>query len=64
MKNNPRTVCGLAPRPTSAQTSLCLPFCGLGAQEYVQGKAALCGLLQLEPRAPRTSELMGAVTES
>ncbi|MBU1042202.1 MAG: hypothetical protein KKF77_13985 [Proteobacteria bacterium] len=64
MKTDPRTACGIDPRPTNAQTNRCLPFCGLGAQEYVQGKAALCGMLQLEPRTPRTGEFTEAVTES
>jgi hypothetical protein len=64
MRTDSRTACGHQPRPTSTQTNNCLPFCGLGAEEYVQGKAALCGMLQLEPRSPRTGELSGTVTES
>ena len=64
MKSDPRTVCGHQPRLTNSQTNLCLPFCGLGAEAYVQGRELRCGMLQLEPRAPRTGELSGAVTES
>jgi len=64
MKTDPRTACGQQPRPTNSQTNLCLPFCGLGAKEYVQGRALRCGMLQLEPHGSRTAELSGAVTES
>ncbi|OGR39268.1 MAG: hypothetical protein A2051_08110 [Desulfovibrionales bacterium GWA2_65_9] len=63
MKTDPRAACGQEPRPTNAQTSRCLPFCGLGAEEYVQRKAAHCGMLQLEPRRTRTGEQADAVTE-
>jgi len=64
MNTDPRTACGLAPRPISAQTNRCLPFCGLGAQEYVQRKAALCGVLQPEQRSTRSGELSDTITES
>ena len=64
MKSDPHAACGQEPRPSSSQTNRCLPFCGLGAEKYVQGKAALCGMLQLEPRSPRPGRLSGAVTES
>jgi len=64
MKKDPRDTCGQQPRPSSSQTSRCLPFCGLGSEEYVKLKAARCGLLQLELRAPRDGELSGTVTES
>ena len=64
MKNDPRAACGQEPRPTNDQMNRCLPFCGLGAQEYVQGRAASCGLLQPEPLQARSGELSGDVTES
>jgi len=64
MKTDPRAACGQQPRPTSSQTNRCLPFCGLGAEAHLQGRAERCGMLQLEPRAPRTGELSGTVTES
>ncbi len=64
MKIDPRAACGQEPRPSNSQTSRCLPFCGLGSEEYVQQKAALCGMLQLEPRSPRIGEQQDALTES
>ncbi len=64
MKTDPRATCGQQPRPASAQLSSCLPFCGLGAQEYVQRKAALCGVLQPEQRSTRSGELSDTITES
>lgn len=63
MNKDPRTACGQEPRPASSQTNRCLPFCGLGAEDYVQKKAARCGLLQLEPRAPRTGQFASTLTE-
>jgi hypothetical protein len=64
MNKDPRTACGQQPRPSSSQTNRCLPFCGLGSEEYVQRKAARCGMLQQEQRSPRTGELSGTATES
>ena len=64
MKHDPRAACGQEPRPANDQINRCLPFCGLGAQECVQGKAARCGLLQPEPRPVRGGEPAGALTGS
>jgi hypothetical protein len=63
MKKDPRDACGQQPRPSSSQTNRCLPFCGLGAEQYVQRKAALCGLLRPEQLPPRDGELADAATE-
>ena len=38
MKHDPRAACGQEPRPANDQINRCLPFCGLGAQECVQGR--------------------------
>jgi hypothetical protein len=42
----------------------CLPFCGLGAEAYVQRQAKRCGMLRQEPRAHHAGELSDTVTES
>lgn len=63
MKTDHRAACGQQLPPTNSQTNRCLPFCGLGAEEYVQRKAARCGMLQLEPRRTRTGEQQDAVTK-
>jgi hypothetical protein len=63
MKSDPRAACGQEPRPSNAQASRCLPFCGLGSEEYVQRKAALCGMLQMKPRSPRTGEQQDALAK-
>lgn len=64
MKSEHRVTCGPGPQPGSSQASRCLPFCGLGAEQYVQGKAALCGVLHPEQLPPRDGELADVVTES
>jgi len=53
MKTDPHIACGQQPRPTRVQASRSLPFCGLGAEDYVQGKAAQCGLTSLRIEHPR-----------
>lgn len=63
MKTDHRPACGQQPPPASSQAGRCLPFCGLGSEEYVQRKAALCGMLQLQARSPRTAEQPDVLTE-
>ncbi|GEM_PF-1523756 len=64
MKHDPCAACGQKTRPANAQINRCLPFCGLGAQESLAGKAARCGLLQPEPRPARSGELAGTLIGS
>lgn len=64
MKTETRANCVQQPRPTSSQASLCLPFCGLGAEQFVNGKAALCGALHPEQLQPRAADLAEAAAES
>jgi hypothetical protein len=64
MKTDPRASCGQEAPPAAAQANRCLPFCGLGGQEYVQRKAALCGVLNPDKRTPDTAELADALTNS